>query len=449
MLKSAATRIPRLFRGTRENAPPPAIVQTDDPRPGRVWNQTTPGGSDQTPAPIASVSVGTTGLRRTRRFLEKMYAAGCADRIQSLCVYDCNRTTIGQWQKTQSQSTADKTILPNYIPLSEGFLRNNRAFQSYYGKIERDLERMADRMYARANEAGTPPQVILEWIGFGGHSLLSYLFHNIVAERFPDSTFLPIICLPYERILEQKMRNEVWESTIAAYADTKSIITDNAIDKDLTTIDHRLAIALAAIESAYRASPESGTLAEIATMFGMTPSPYLGIAETSIPLRIEDDSIVLGQDESTTHTIKQAIWSISDVQRRYWLAQYDHPEQDAEQRVIVSIPTDRSRMLEFADDILDQLRREDFEIAYPGTKIAFAPANFNWNRDPDTQNSLAYAHVTKIFATGTGVQPSIQRILQPGYTFSNELTKTVPTRGKAIRNGHNRDAESLHLAEAQ
>ena len=446
MLKKPVKRFARIFSGRQANAPPPSIVQADDPRPGRTWNDTTPGGTDEIPAPIASVSVGTTGLRRTRRFLEKMYAAGCADRIQSLCVYDCNRTTIGQWQKTQSQSTAAKTILPDYIPLSEGFLRNNKAFQSYYGKIERDLERMADTMYARANEAGTPPQVILEWIGFGGHSLLSYLFHNIVLERFPDSTFLPIICLPYERILEQKMRNEVWDTTISAYADTKSIITDNAVDKDLSTIDHRLGIALASIESAYRASPESGTLAEIATMFGMTDSKYLGIAETSIPMRIENGSIVLGQDDSTIYTIKQAIWSIAEEQRRYWLAHYSPHERDAEQRIIVSVPTDRTRMLEFADDILDQLRREDFEMAYAGTKIAFAPANFNWNRDADTQDTLAYAHITKIFATGTGPQPSIERILQPGYAFDNGRIKSAPTRGKAIRNGHRENAEFLQLA---
>ena len=437
-IKHTVRRLAEILGITRPHAPtpPPNIVQSDDPRPGRIFAYTTPGTTDEIPAPIATVSVGTTGLRRTRRFLEKMYSAGCADRIQTLCIYDCNRTTIGQWQKTQSQTTADKTILPAYIPLSEGFLRNNRAFQSYYGKIERDLERMADDMFTRANKAGTPPQVILEWIGFGGHSLLSYLFHNIVAERFPDSTFLPIICLPNERILEQKMRNEVWDTTIAAYADTKTIITDNAIDKDLTAIDERLAIALAAIESAYRASPESGTLAEITTMFGMTSSPYLGIAETSIPIRIEGGAIVLGQDDSTMHTIKQAIWSIADNQRRYWLAQYDDHDPDAEQRIIVSIPTDRPNMLNFADDILDQLRREDFELAYPGAKIAFAPANFNHNHDLDSVENLVYAHITKIFATGSGPQPSIERIMQPGYEFTNGRSKTVPTRGRAIRNGH-------------
>ena len=427
-------RIPfvRSFINKAKHAPPPEIVENDDIDQGRIWNQTIPGGTDAMPAPIASVSVGTTGLRRTHRFLSKMYACGCADRIQSLVVYDCNRTNIDRWKKTQTLSTAAKTILPNYIPLSEGFLRNDKAFQNYYGKIERDLENMADRMYAQSNAAGTTPQVIIEWIGFGGHAHLSYLFHHIIAERFPDSTFLPIICLPNERILERKMREEIWHITQQVHGETQSIITDNAVATDVTSIDHRLAIALASVESAYRSSPESGTLAEIATMFGLTSSQYLGIAEKHLPIRIQDDSIVLGQDDSTIHAIKQAVWQIAPAKQRDWLANYAPPPQDGEQRITVAIPTDRDSMQIFADDILDQLRREDFEYAYPGTKVSFAPANFKWSQEEEDKG-VTYAHVSKIFTAGAGEQPSIARIMQPGFQIDNGHNHSFPTRGRALR----------------
>ena len=409
----------------------PAIISEDDQEHGYLYDKIAPGGSDKLPAPIASVSIGTAGLRRSRKFVNAMRAAGCLDRLQSVTVCDYNQTNIDLWKATQSDDTADITIFPEYNPVSDGFQRKTQAFQKYYGRIERDLEEMVNDMLRKGHAAGTTPQIILEWIGFGGHAQLSYKFHDMIANAFPEATFLPIFCLPNERMLEKNMRENVWSNTQDIYGNTLSILTDNAITHDLESIDRRLTIAIAAVEAAYRSSPEFGTLPEIASMFDMTHSKWLGVSERSIPLRVENGSLIRGRDDSTIHTIKELIWSAAGHNNRDWLGYYAPPRVYDEQRIVVSLPVTRRVLNDIRDDVMDQLLREGFEEGFQGAKIGFAPANFNWNRITE-EDDVVYGHVTKVFATAQEAQPSLERILTPGYRINGHRVHSFLTRGQAM-----------------
>ena len=406
------------------------IVEEDIEHMGHLFDGVVHGGDDKLPAPIASVSVGTAGLKRSRRWLNAMYAAGCGDRIQSVLIYDCNRTSIEQWNENQSGRTEAMTITPGYLPLSEGFLRNPEAFQSHYGTIERDLENMVQRMTDLSHQAGTYPQVIIEWIGFGGHANLSYLLHDIVEDKFPNATFLPIFCLPNERVMEQNIREKLWDKAQQTHGERMSVLTDNAVSaNDYNVLDTRLAIALASVESAYKSTPEIGTLAELTGMMKMTESNWMGVAEHSMPIRVEDNKLVIGKDENTLHGIKAMIWNIANPDAtQYHLAYHNKTSIDTEQRIYVAMPIQRDQLLEIRNDITDQLRREDFETAYPGTRIQFAPANFRHRE----REGIANAHVTKFFTAGDNHQPSIERILNPSYRPINAKRSIVPTRGQAI-----------------
>ena len=419
----------RLAIGRREREAKTHLVDEEVRTPGRLWTGLARSKDDRIPAPIASVAVGTAGLKRARKWLNAMYACGCGDRVQSVVLYDCNRTSIEQWEQTQSPRTKDIAVTPGYLPLSEGFLRNNRAFEEHRVQIERDLEQMVERMTELSHAAGTYPQLIIEWVGFGGHARLSYLMHEIVQRQFPSATYLPIFCLPDEKLLEQSMREGVWEQAMAVHGKRTSILTDNATAHDVEILDTRLGIALAAVEAAYKASPEVGTLAELAGMMSMADCPWLGVAERNLPIRVENNELVTGRDESTLHDIKGMVWSIAGEEGGdFSLAKHSPHDRRTAQRIYVSIPVSRDAILEVRADLLDQLRREDFEAAYPGTKVCFAPANYRFREREDVVN----AHVTKIYNVGAEPQPCLERILNEDYVAERPVSAWMVTRGQTI-----------------
>ena len=155
----------------------------------------------------------------------RMGEAGVLDRVQSLLMYDCNQGSIDAIDSdTQSMSRNVRSaslpvILPNFLPKVDGFLRDPNAYKDYYGLIHRDMERMVDTVARRAEEVGSPPQIILEWLGFGGHAKLGGVLHGMLLERFPDALFLPIMLMPREHVLEENMRRETW----GAYEETMGL----------------------------------------------------------------------------------------------------------------------------------------------------------------------------------------------------------------------------------
>ena len=444
-MKTPKIRLPGLRRNS--DGPPPERFRMNDANVA-LGNITTDD-YDREPAPIVSVSVGSAGMRRTALWRRKMDNLGCAGRIQSMVAYDCNRTNIQEWVRAATASgVMDKCIVPAYLPFSEGFLRQPNFFIDHYGPIERDLERIIDAMEQKASEAGVRPQLILEWIGFGGHARISYLFHVMLTERFPGARILPVYCIPDDRVLEQNIREyRLWEEAMDIIGHVPSIITDNRCASNLRTLDERVATALAAAEACYRFRPEYGTMAETASTFALHGSRWLGLQITDIPYlenaadaEVHDwkapDSAAGAWREARAavtaraQAIKEAIWRIADPENDEHHAGYlGHAQHGDEQRIYCLLPFHPEITDAIKDDVEDQLRREVFNGPYPGTKVCFAPGNANYTSRP---TGFTYGHICKIYSVESHEHPpSVARVLDPDNDYRGSRRRVL-ARGEEM-----------------
>ena len=356
-------------------------------------------------APILSVSVGTTGLNRAWMYHRRMRAMGCAHRVQSMLIYDCNQVNIGQLlDDAQDTGIADKIVVPEYLPFSEGFLRRVDQYERHYGAIERDMETMVDRAENMSLIAGTEPQVILEWIGFGGHAMLSYMLHDIVAKRFPEARILPIICIPDDRGMQQNIReHHIWsEAEKMLGTEVAALLTDNRCSTDYRQLDEALTIALAAVEACFDFEHSVGSLAEIVSTFNNIGSRWISVEHTRIPIinrnalqqngsqpAVASRSKAVGKQ---AQKVKDRICEIALPENRYDKSAFFTPgTRESEQRIYVTMPFLPNEVKEIKDDIEDQLKREDFSKALPGTQIAYAAGN----PQPANPANLEYIHVVK------------------------------------------------------
>lgn len=395
---------------------------------------------EREPAPIISLSVGSAGMARSAMWTQKMTALGCRGRIQSLVAYDCHKTNIQEWNRAAQNSGLDSiTITPQYLPISEGFLRQPNAFMSHYGAIERDIERITDDMERLANEAGVRPQIIIEWIGFGGHAKLSYLIHEHVAARFPGAKFLPVFCMPAERVLEQNIRDyQLWQAAEDIIGPVSSVITDNRASGSLQLLDERIALALASMEACHRFRPDVGTMAETVSMFNLNSSRWLSIDAADLPYRVgklkRSRSAAANQERRMAHSsvvqgIKEAIWRIAAPDNTEHHTGFFNPtDYGAEQRIYCVLPFTPTVTEEIKNDVEDQLQRETFHGPYPGTKVSFAPGNALWRR----QDGFTYGHIIKLAGLPTDPIPhSIERILNE--EIGHRTTRRrVLSRGEAM-----------------
>ena len=395
---------------------------------------------DREPAPIVSLSVGSAGMARSAMWAQKMTALGCRGRIQSLIAYDCNKTNIEEWLRAATASGIDHlTITPEYLPHSEGFLRQPNAFMSHYGAIERDIERIVDEMERLAHEAGVRPQIIIEWIGFGGHAKLSYLIHEHVAARFPGTQFLPVYCMPDEHVLEQNIRDyQLWEAAEEIIGPIASLITDNRASGSLQILDERIALGLAAMEASYRFRPDVGTMAEIVSMLNLNHSRWVSLDATDLPYRVgklrRSRKKTVIQEHRMAHSsvvqsIKQAIWQIAAPDNTENHTAFFQPTDYAsEQRIYCVLPFTPEVTEEIKNDVEDQLQREVFHGPYTSTKVCFAPGNSLWRR----QNGFSYGHIIKLAGLPADPMPqSVERILNQEASLRTSRSRVL-ARGEAM-----------------
>ena len=381
---------------------------------------------DGTPPPIVSVSVGTAGYKRSWKWAQRMGEAGVLDRVQSLLMYDCNQGTVDSIDsETQAMRRVQggrlPVIVPGFMPKVDGFLRDPNAYKDYYGLIHRDMERMVDTVSRRAEEVGSPPQLILEWLGFGGHAKLGGVLHEMLVERFPDATFFPIVLTPSEAVLKENMRRETW----GAYEETiglrridpgpgqeeppkhPALITDNSLSLNYTRLDDKLAIALASMEAGMRYQVDAGSLAETVASFGNYSNGWFGMRVLNKRVDIADTrrrnrlfgpfsgrEIVVVNDAAKhlPFSIKSAMWDILDPKRQdLQLAKHGFADGDSVMRMVIVLPIEASGIREIEDDVRDQMLREDFDLAYPNLMWSFASANFQQN--PDDR----HLHVSLLF----------------------------------------------------
>lgn len=396
---------------------------------------------DKEPAPIVSLAIGSAGIQRSALWYHKMRALGCAGRIQSMVLYDCNATNIQEWNiAAESAGISQLCITPEYLPLSEGFLRQPNFFIDHFGAIERDIERAVDDTEKIANEAGIRPQVIIEWLGFGGHARLSSLIHEQFAERFTGAKFLPIYCIPAERVLEENIReHQLWEETEKIIGAVASVITDNRAAGSLQILDERIAIALASVEAAYRFRPEVGTLAEVVSSFNIGGNRWLRLDTSELAYRAGQPQKAKASrraqregrmiKSAVVQSIKEAIWRLAEPDNDENHTGFFPPaNHTAEQRIYCLLPFTPSVTADIKDDVEDQLTRETFTGPYASTKICFAPGNALWSN----HDQFAYAHLSKF--TGLPPEPiptSIARVLNADQNVRTSRRRIL-SRGEAM-----------------
>ena len=252
-------------------------------------------------SPLMAVSVGTAGAYRLWRFLERMADAGRLDRVQSAIVYDYNQMTldkIRQRARKLRRTHGTSIHLPQKVRSQDGFLLNPYGFGEYLGVIDSDMDDLILQVQRRSRQIGSSPQLIIEFLGFGGHSIIGLILHNKIRKAFPDAHCLPVICLPRDPALEDWMRRppavnnpedeqleswvkkeeeiadkqhlgihpwmrhgtwQAYEAMLKLKSGDDALVIDNEID---SAPNDRLAIGLANMEAAGMNSLKGGSLPE-------------------------------------------------------------------------------------------------------------------------------------------------------------------------------------------
>ena len=409
-------------------------------------------------APIVSVSVGSTGLNRVRLYHKVMDAMNCADRIQSMLVYDCNQVNINRLREDAAQAKmADKIIVPEYLPFAEGFLRRVDQYESHYGAIERDMEQMVEKMERQSLISGTEPQVIVEWIGFGGHAMLSYMLHDIVVKRFPEANVLPIVCFPDDRGMHKNIRkHKIWDEATEMLrkvekdgkkTDIPILLTDNRRATDFRRLDESLVTALAAVEACFKYEPSFGSLAEVTSVLNITGNRWIAVENTEIPIiNRQALSQKNGKQSAENHQramsklaqkIKDRIFEIAAPENRFEKSAFFEPgTHENEQRIYIAMPLGNDEVKAIREDIEDQLKREQFSKSLPGTQIAYAAGN----PQTETPVNCEYVHIVKFVGLAKEPQPASLSSILNNEPLPDDMVNpghgSVKTRGQKLFEGY-------------
>ena len=207
----------------------------------------TTAGEKHASAPILAVGIGTTGSTRAFSFVEAAAEAGGMSAIQSVICYDSNQRTVEELTERTKKlrgPSRPAMFLPGYIPSDDGFHRDPDKVEKYFGLLDRELEQLVNGAYRNSMKIGASPQIIIEFFGCGGHIKLAGVLHGKLRDTYPDAMFLPVMALPQDSILEQRLREKTWAMFEEAYSGERVLITDNKMGS-FRDIDRRLSAGLA------------------------------------------------------------------------------------------------------------------------------------------------------------------------------------------------------------
>ena len=443
------------------------------------------------PPPIVSVAVGTAGYKRSWKWAQRMGEAGVLDRVQSLLMYDCNQGSIDaidaetRAMRRRERFASLPVIVPGYLPKVDGFLRDPNAYKDYFGLIHRDMERMVDTVARRSEEVGSPPQVILEWLGFGGHAKLGGVLHQMLRGQVPGRAVPPDYAdAQGARSGREHAKGDMGSlrrddgplarpRTINSSAGEghqmrgyPALITDNRISRDLpAALDNRLAIGLASMEAGMRDRIDSGSLSETVASFGGYSNGWFGMRVMSrrldvnnvpqlsprwLPSRLRRSELVVVNDDAKqlSWATKKAMWDILDPNRHDMnLANHEFIHGESVMRMVITLPVEPEGLAEIENDVRDQLDREDFELAYPNLTWSFASANF--------QETLGdrHMHVSLLYPLQTENIYSITDIMHDTYTpahMADGLQQTGFGTGHFMApNGYNTETQFGYVSRGQ
>ena len=92
-----------------------------------------------------------------------------------MVAYDCNADTTARMARVAKHLQRKYNLpmfLPEYVPCEAGFLRDPNAYQDDWGNIEREMDRIIREVRRNSETLGALPQLIILFLGFGGHAKL-------------------------------------------------------------------------------------------------------------------------------------------------------------------------------------------------------------------------------------------------------------------------------------
>ncbi len=403
----------------------------------------TTSGEHHASAPILAVGIGTTGCTRALSFVEAAAEAGGMSAIQSVVCYDSNQRTVEELTartKKLKGSSRPAMFLPEYIPSDDGFHRDPDKVDKYFGLLDRELEQLVNGAWRNSMKIGASPQIIVEFFGCGGHIKLAGVLHGKLKETFPDAMFLPVMALPQDSILEQRLKDKTWAMFEEAYSGERVLITDNKMGS-FRDIDRRLSTGLASIATAQYSDPTASSMADIVSVHRDLSGGWFGMNVVRRPLLSErvrkmgvfsERRISVGRSNKLAGETRFAIWKAFEPLGQ--LARHDPLPSDMPQHLIVALPLSVEAMEATKEDVLDQLTREGLFTQYSNLKVSFASARFL--SEAEDEEDL---YVTRFYALGgpiesideimevtPGPQPPFETGFGSGYYGSGPVRPTDP-----------------------
>jgi hypothetical protein len=281
-------------------------------------------------------------------------------------------------------SLGTEIFFPQFIPTDTGFHRDPYGYVPYSGTLFEEQEKVVEELGERSDQIGTPPQLILHFMGFGSHSLLGAILHDRLKRRFPNAKTLIVLDIPRDPTLHEQMR-DVWDEMMKLLPDEKFLVTDDRIGDPHVT-DHQLACALATIEASSQAGSQSGpTITDVIS--GLTKGnlgSWLGLSSISayrLPVRktwsllppFRRTRLIRGKaDELTMLGIRAAK---DTLQSRFDLANYGDQENRARSMIFCSVPLKIDEIPILESKVQNALANEGFFNENPYASFSLASAN--------------------------------------------------------------------------
>jgi len=281
-------------------------------------------------------------------------------------------------------SLGTEIFFPQFIPTDTGFHRDPYGYVPYSGTLFEEQEKVVEELGERSDQIGTPPQLILHFMGFGSHSLLGAILHDRLKRRFPNAKTLIVLDIPRDPTLHDQMR-DVWDEMMKLLPDEKFLVTDDRIGDPYVT-DHQLACALATIEASSQAGSQSGpTITDVIS--GLTKGnlgSWLGLSSISayrLPVRktwsllppFRRTRLIRGKaDELTMLGIRAAK---DTLQSRFDLADYGDQENRARSMIFCSVPLKIDEIPVLESKVQNALANEGFFKENPYASFSLASAN--------------------------------------------------------------------------
>ena len=377
------------------------------------------------PPSLVVLGTGTAGGRRALWFLQRMAELAQLPRVQSAVFYDCNELTVSYVQKflrkflgKSKHGQGVQVLFPSYIPMPNGFMRDPRRFEEYIGPLERDMDNIVSQISAQSERSSRTPDVIIEFLGFSGHSVPSGRLHRKLRAAFPTAVILPVLTLPEDHASKEWTRRYIWEQYESLLEGSNCLVTGyssgNTGDSDI-----RLATGLAGFEAAELEDEGSAGSQLAAACQRLIPASggWLGMATVrrKMPIlrRFEwlrfppwwQEYAAVGSEEEPYMSIAYAIWSTLEPSAQ--MVEGVQEPYNAPQEVVVSLPVHPDSLEPMASDTAEMLERNNFFGRFPNMDIAFNTARFS-----ESLTKEPYLHITRLYPIRGALTPVIN-ILHP------------------------------------